>query len=113
MKRSTKAALFSGLVFPGLGHLILKQYLRGSILMLSALIPLSVIVAIAVNRALAVVERIENGEIALETGAITELASSSVSGTDSTIANIAFAVLFACWLFGIFDSYRLGKKQDQ
>ena len=113
MKRSTKVALFSGLVFPGLGHLILKQYLRGSILMLSGLIALSVIVAIAVNRALAVVERIDSGEIALETGAITELASSSVSGADSATANIAFAVLFACWLFGIFDSYRLGKKQDQ
>jgi hypothetical protein len=44
MTRSTKAALLSGLVFPGVGHMVLKRFLRGSILMLSALTALLVIV---------------------------------------------------------------------
>lgn len=113
MKRSTKAALFSGLIFPGLGHMILKQYLRGSILMLTGLIALSVIVAVAVNRALAVMERIDSGEVPLDTGAITELASSSVGSADNSIVNISFVVLVGCWLFGIVDSHRLGKAQER
>ena len=34
MKRSSKAALLSGLIFPGIGHMVLKQYLRGSVLII-------------------------------------------------------------------------------
>jgi hypothetical protein len=44
MKKSSKAALLSGLIFPGIGHMVLKQYLRGSVLMFSALAAFSVIV---------------------------------------------------------------------
>ena len=47
MKRSTRAVLLSGLVFPGLGHIFLKQYLRGSILVLIALATASVIIRFA------------------------------------------------------------------
>lgn len=112
MKKSTKAALFSGLVFPGLGHMILKQYLRGSILILAALIALSVIVRIAVGRALAIVDSIESGEATVGTGGITELAANSMSGADNSIASYALIFLGACWLIGIIDSYRLGKAQE-
>ena len=112
MKRSIKAALFSGLIFPGLGHMILKQYLRGSILILSTTIALAVIVTIAAKRALAVVDSINSGEIPVDAGAMMELASRSVDSADNSIANISMIVTVVCWLFGIIDSYRLGKTQD-
>ena len=35
---TTKAALLSGLIFLGIGHIALKQYLRGSVLMFLALV---------------------------------------------------------------------------
>ena len=73
MMRSTKVALLSGLVFPGIGHMVLKQYLRGSVLMLSALIAFSVIVTRVFQRALTIVDRINSGDIPVETGAIAEL----------------------------------------
>ena len=88
--------------------MILKQYLRGSILMLSALIALSVIVAKAINQALTIVDKINTGEIPFEAGAITELVSKSSSGAGGSILNIAALVVGACWLIGIIDSYRLG-----
>ncbi len=69
--------------------MILKQYLRGSILMLSALIALSVIVAKAINQALTIVDKINTGEIPFEAGAITELVSKSSSGAEGSILNIA------------------------
>lgn len=110
MKRSTKAALLSGLVFPGLGHMLLKQYRRGWMLLLCALAALSVVVTIAVRQAMAVVDRIERGEVAADAGAITELAADSISSADSSLANICLIAFIVCWLVGIIDSYRLGSK---
>ncbi len=113
MKRSSKAALLSGLIFPGIGHIVLKQYLRGSVLMLFALVALSVIVTRIYQRALTIVDRINSGDIPVDTGAIAEMVSDSTSGADSFIENVAVVVLGACWLIGIIDSYRLGVAQEK
>ena len=113
MTRSIKAALLSGLVFPGVGHMVLKQYLRGSVLMLSALVALSVIVTKTIKQALTIVDRINSGEIPVEAGAITELASIPTSGTDASILNIAALVIGAVWIIAVVDSYRLGIIQEK
>lgn len=113
MKRSSKAALLSGLIFPGIGHMVLKQYLRGSVLMLSALAAFSVIVTRVFQRALTIVDRINSGDVPVETSAIAELVSISTSGADSFIEDTAVIVLGACWLIGIIDSYRLGVAQEK
>ena len=115
MKKSTKAALLSGLVFPGIGHMVLKRYLLGSILMLSALLALSVIVTVVTRRALAVLDGIYSGETPIDTVDISSLVSDSISSGDSSIVNIAVIVVVASWLIGIIDSYRVGitrEKQD-
>jgi len=93
--------------------MILRQYLRGSILMLSALIALSVIVTTAIRQALAIVDRINSGEIPVDTGSIAELVSNSTSGSEGSISNIATFVICACWLIGIIDSYRLGITREK
>ncbi len=113
MTRSTKAALLSGLVFPGIGHMVLKQYLRGSALIISALIASSVIVTVVIQRALTIVDRINSGDIPVEAGAIAEIISNSTNGAGSLIENISVIVLVACWLIGIIDSYRLGIAQEK
>jgi hypothetical protein len=113
MKKSLKAALLSGLIFPGIGHMVLKQYLRGSVLMFSALAACYVIVLMVFQRALTIVDRINSGDVPIETGAIAELVSNSTSGADSLIENTAVIVLGACWLIGIIDSYRLGVAQEK
>lgn len=113
MKKSSKAALLSGLVFPGIGHITLKQYLRGAILMLGTLIALSVIVNSAYQRALAIVDRINSGDVPVDTAALSEMVANSASGAGDLAENIAVIVLGACWLFGIVDSYRIGIAQDR
>ncbi len=113
MTKSLKAALLSGLVFPGIGHMILKQYLRGSILILFTLISLSLIVTVAVRSALRLVDSINGGEIPVESGAISELVSNSISSADNLMVNISFIVVGACWVVGIIDSYRLGITQEK
>ena len=108
MTKSTKAALLSGLIFPGIGHIVLKQYLRGSILALVALLAVSAMVKVAFQRAQTIVDRVVSGEIPLETGAISELVANSSNDSDSLVPSISVIVFFACWLIGIIDSYRVG-----
>ncbi len=93
--------------------MVLKQYLRGSILILFTLIALSVIVTGAIRRALSIVDSINAGEIPLESGAITALVSNSVSSADNLIVDISLIVVGACWVIGIIDSYRLGIIQEK
>ena len=106
--KSTKAALLSGLIFPGIGHIVLKQYRRGSILMLVALVAISAVVKIAFQQAQAIVDRVMSGETSLETGAISELLADSSNDADGLVSTISMVVFIACWLFGIIDSYRVG-----
>jgi hypothetical protein len=113
MKRSSKAALLSGLIFPGIGHIVLKQYLRGSVLILFSLVALSVIVTRIYQQALTIVDRINSGDIPVDAGAIADMVSNSTSAADNLIENIALLVLVACWLIGIIDSYRLGVAQEK
>lgn len=112
MKASTRAALLSGLVFPGTGHLALKKYLRASVLILAALAAVYVIVSTAVDQAMTVVDRINSGEVPLDAQAISAEISASSAEADSRAADVSLLVLGACWLFGIVDSYQLGKAQD-
>ncbi len=93
--------------------MVLKQYQRGWILVLAALAALSAIVIVTTRRALAVIDSMASGEIPIDTGAISELVSNSISSTDNMIANISLLVLVICWLIGIIDSYRLGALQEK
>jgi hypothetical protein len=113
MTTAIKAALLSGLIFPGVGHMVLKQYIRGSVLMLSALVALSVIIAKVIKQALAIIEKINSGEMPPEAGTITELASIPTSGAEDSILSIAAVVVGVVWIIGIVDSYRLGIIQEK
>ena len=93
--------------------MVLKQYLRGSVLMLSALIASSVIITVVIQRALTIVDRINSGDVSVESEAIAEMISNSTNGVDSPMANISVIVLGACWLVGIIDSYRIGIAQEK
>ena len=113
MKKPSKAALLSGLIFPGIGHIFLKEYFRGSILVVVSLASLSVVIASAYQRALLVVDRILSGDVAMEAGGIAQAVSNATNATDNLVENVAFVLLAACWLAGIIDSYRLGALQEK
>jgi len=81
--------------------------------MLSALVALSVIITKAIKQALIIVDRINSGEIPVEAGAITQLASIATSDAEGSILNIAGLVVGVVWIIGIVDSYRLGIIQEK
>lgn len=113
MKTSTKAVLLSTLVFPGLGHLVVKSYWRAALLIVAALGAMYFVVAVATDRAMTVVDQIYSGQVPADAATITEMVANSSSGAGDSTASAAMFVLLACWLVGIVDSYRLGKSLDE
>ena len=112
MNRSTKAALLSGLVFPGIGHMYLKRYVHGVILSVGAASATYYIVSVAVKAALEIAEKIQNNGAPLDMGGIVELVSLQSSGNEQS-TNIAMIALVGCWIVGITDSYRQGRAQEK
>jgi len=112
MRKSVKAALLSGLVFPGTGHFSLNRYPRGLIFFLPSFISLTVLIHYALSRAYAVADQIELGQIQLDTVAITNLISAPPTGIDFYKIHISTWILIICWIAGTIDSFILGLKVD-
>ena len=112
MKRSTKAALISGLVFPGLGHIFLRRYVVGLVLFCLAGGSIYIIAKTVIDTALDVAGEIESGSMAIDLSSISQLvAQRSQQAEQST--NGAAWVLMASWVIGIIDSYRVGPVQER
>jgi len=112
MKSAMKGALLSGLVFPGLGQLVLRQYRRGALIMLAVLISLSVIVIEIVQQALDILEKIELQGDAIDITAISNAAARESAQSGSVTVNILMLFVAVCWLAGTVDAYRIGRKKD-
>ena len=112
MNYSAKGAFLSGAVFPGLGQVFLKHYVRGFALMLAVSGSLVVIVKKALEQALAILEKIqwEGGTIDMTT--ISNAATQASTSSDSRTFNFLLFLIVSCWLIGIVDAYRIGKKKD-
>ncbi len=112
MNNSLKGAFLSGLVFPGLGQLALKHYKRGAVIIIAVLISLSIVVAEAVQKALAILGevQIEGGEISISS--ISEAASKTSTTSGSLVFNLALSLVILLWIIGAVDAYRIGKKKD-
>lgn len=112
MRKSTIAVLLSALVLPGSGHLYLKRPGRGIALIGISLATLWIILAQAMRQAAAVVDRLETEGGALDPAHISDLVVQTSNSSGSTLGTIATVVLVGCWLFGIVDAWRLGRKAD-
>lgn len=112
MKKSTKAALLSGLIFPGIGHVVLKKYGRGAVLIVGALAAASVMFNIAARQAQIIVDQMVSGELPPDAGSILETVANASGGANGQSANLALIVLGVCWLIGIVDSWRIGRALE-
>ena len=113
MKKVTKAALLSAFVFPGAGHIFLKNYITGIALASASLTMIYYLVSGALQSAQQIIDKIQAGDIDPDLTTITEMVAQQSTGTDARMPNIAAAVLVICWLVGIIDSYRAGRQRDR
>jgi hypothetical protein len=114
MKESTKGVLLSGLVYPGLGQLILGQVASGVLFILLTTAGFFVFIYRIIQRAARGIDEIlpllANNELDVNT--LKELLSRDPAGGwgAETISLIGLA---GCWLAAIVHAYFLGKKIDQ
>jgi hypothetical protein len=112
VRYSIKAALLSGLVFPGVGHLYLRRYLRGVLLAAGAAALSYFLISVAVNSAFDIAGKIQSGDVPLNAESVSELVSEA-SQSNERSTDIATMILLALWAIGIVDSYREGRAREK
>lgn len=111
MKASTKAALISALIFPGLGHLALqpRRGARGLIFLLPAAGAVFYLLRSALQLADRLLEELNSGALPFDPVAIAERIHSA--GIDNPATNLATLVCLACWIGAIADALWLGRRR--
>ena len=112
MNNALKGALLSGLVYPGLGHIVLKQYKRGAVLMVAVFAALLAIIIKAVQQAFLVLEKIQADGGTIDFDTISKAATQASTTFSSLMFNLLLLFLIVCWVVGIVDAYRIGRKKD-
>ncbi|CAN7291648.1 hypothetical protein LJR289_001398 [Pseudoduganella sp. LjRoot289] len=107
MKPSFKAALISGLIFPGLGQmLVLKRFARGSVFLLPTLAGALYIVRIAYEQINALAGQLASGALPFDVALIAQhIAASRTNGPAMTAATLACVL---CWSASILDALLFG-----
>jgi TM2 domain-containing membrane protein YozV len=113
MKKSLKGSLLSGLVFPGVGQISLKHKMRGIILICIILVSFGVMIAKGTQIALGVLQEIESEGGILDMQTISSVSERAVSASDSYIMHGSILLIILCWIFGIIDAYKIGKKLEK
>ena len=113
MSSTMKAVLLSALVFPGAGHMHLKYHVRAALLFITTSICLWIIVSNILDQAHMIINQMTSSGTAIDIHRISELSTQAAANADNTNINIAFVVLFICWLFSIIDSYYLSKHPQK
>ena len=113
MRKSIKAALLSGLVFPGVGHFSLNRYQRGLVFFAPTFFALIMLIRYSLNKAYTIADQISVGAIPLDTAVITNLISSPPEAAEMLRLQMATWIIILCWVISIVDSFRLGRILDQ
>jgi len=113
MSRPINAMLLSALVVPGAGQLYLKHYGRGFTFIGVSLACLWILMDRAMQLASTVLDQLTAEGGAIDPAHITELVAQASNAPGSPLATIASLGLAGCWLVGIVDAYRLGRRQAE
>jgi hypothetical protein len=107
MKPSVKAALWSALVFPGLGQLLaLRRPLRGCAFLVPAVVALAYLLGRLLPLVNALGEQLANGTLAPDPDLIAQrVAEAGLGGTGPSLALLVCTV---CWIGSVADAFLAG-----
>lgn len=110
MNQSTKAALLSALIFPGVGQISVGYKKRGwSVIGLSAVF-LFLIIREIMQRAYSVIAEMQKTGTVINIEEISRTTSDLVNFSDNVFLNTMLILFIMGWVVSIIDAYRLGKK---
>jgi hypothetical protein len=114
MKNSTKGMLLSGLVYPGLGQLVLGYVFPGIIFVLLATTGFSILLYCMMQRLWRVIDQILPllADRKLDVHTLIELLNRDFAGGWG-LENISVIGIVGCWLFAVGHAYFAGKKIDR
>ncbi len=107
MKKHWGAALLSGLVLPGTGQVLNRQYLKGGILIGTVTVLflcLLVKVLVDLNRAFQSIPDLQRSSDLLSQ------LRPAMAEQDHTVLWILLGMLFILWIFSIVDAFVVGKR---
>jgi hypothetical protein len=112
MNSSMRGAYLSGLVYPGLGQIVQKNYVRGIALICVVTASLAQALITFSSQATAILARIEShgGDVDL-TGVLRETVALAAR-EDSGTMKMSSVLILGCWVIGIADAYLSGKRID-
>ena len=106
MKKSMKAALLSGLVFPGAGQIHLGQRRRGWAFIVSVILIFVYIVIHMTMHAYREIAAAAAKGVAIEMDALQK----AVAASSDTVTTAGLALLVLIWLAAILDAYVAGER---
>jgi TM2 domain-containing membrane protein YozV len=113
MKVSHKAVLLSTFVFPGVGHLYLKKYWRGLVIMFFSCTGLGYMIwsatVSAINRLDDVMVKMQGDTTNLKV--LSDIVGSKILTTDPYY-DAVFYFIVCFWIFAIIDAYRIGRRRE-
>jgi hypothetical protein len=112
MTNAVKGALLSALVFPGVGQIALKRYLRGVAFVLATLVCLAVMVAIAAREAGRILATMGSQGGVIDPAALSRAIAEATSGSGNRLFDLLSVAIVLCWIVAALDAYRVGKQQD-
>ena len=109
MKLSTKAAIYSGIVFPGAGYFIVKKSIHGAASFLITFAGLTVVMIEAFHKAQIIAEKIVSGVIPVDITLIREQILTIPGVFSPEVVSGISIMIGLVWLIGIVDSWRIGE----
>jgi len=113
LTHAIKGMLLSGLVYPGVGQMFLKRYLRGLAFVLTATLGMVAAVVQATRVALGIIENLElsRGGVGLEQ--IVRASHQAVADASTGRFKIAIALILCSWIISTVDAYLIGRHLDR
>ncbi|MBL1259384.1 MAG: hypothetical protein COB33_002495 [Thiotrichaceae bacterium] len=112
MMLSTRALLYSGLVFPGAGYFVVKKAVHGAAAFLITFVGLVVVMIEAFHKAQIIAEKIVTGAIPVEMSVIREQILITPGIFSSTVVSAVSIVIGLVWLVGMVHSWQIAKRGE-
>ena len=113
MKNAFTATLLSGLVFPGLGQIVLKRYARGVALALTTVACFTVLLVKTKEIAEAVFAQISTNLGTVDLYALSSAVSRACTPRDILVLQALTLLMLIFWVLGTVDAYLLGRRKDR
>ena len=112
MRNSIKGALLSGLVFPGSGQIVQKNYIRGTALILVVSWCMFQMMVKMLKQVNELFEQIKSANIAISSDDIFSVVIKLMPDIDGPSYQALMLVMAGCWAVSVVDAWLVGQKID-